>query len=318
MIRFDSDAKRADYSKMVRFDKFPSPASELGKCLKENPKLLISESEGVSSVIAIVIGSGCLHSADRILLENKHFLPGADPFYCGKGNVYMSHLLTSAGLNMYLALMALRFYPHNFLIEQGGNNNHLQVKKTHYDCLYWENEAGEQLPAVFEGYELDHVQNYTTRIAPAFMLKAYAIYQLEVRVAKTSDDLEKKKIQTALGDCYLQIAAIENSCRHAYYYFLDTALECYREVSPQYRTMQIAQVEGMIADREQGFERQQEASVEIDLINDSPRNSDETRSMSTDSGGSLHYRGNNANLQFTTPQKPLNSEERPLNKTKYS
>lgn len=223
--KFDSYRNNEDYNNILLYDTFPSSESTLAKNLKENPKLLVSETAASPSLITVIIANGCLFSADKILLENGQFVENADPFYCGTTNNYMSDLFTSVGLNIYLALMAFRFFSSSNLVEKIQDQIH--VKKTHYDSLYWVNIKNKKQPVTFEGFEAEQINQYTSQIAPYFMKEACKITELESELHHDISVLRRKEIQKNLGDWHLKVARMETCRCSTYLYFLKKSREYY-------------------------------------------------------------------------------------------
>ncbi len=259
MLSFDE----SDYLQMMVSDKLPADGSELAMSLKKNPKLLHSDvkksdSTYTWSIITRALGNGNLHAADFILKQNGQIKPSADPCYCGKIGGGISNLLRSASINFYLALVTLQCYAQRDKLTELINSESFIVRKTHYDCLYWEDARGEHHPAVIEADEdtpQSQINDYQRETAKFFMKMAYTAFQAEIQLSTTTSLIRKATINETLGGLYLHTAFMEDYSRYAFYYFLDKALGHYRAASLE---SQIVYLDDCVAHREELFETQRE------------------------------------------------------------
>ncbi|MBP9726689.1 MAG: hypothetical protein KBD83_04415 [Gammaproteobacteria bacterium] len=257
-----------DYLHMSNRGKVPLEASELGQLLKKNPKLLNSEFEAEDvpySVISMLLHAGHLVVADFILKKNGQIAPKADPSYCGQVNGGIPALLCSAGVNFYLALVTLQFYfqqnrlPELLAIDAIGKPF---IKKTHYDCLYYEDDKQIKHAVMIEANESEQqsdIDAYQETTAKLFMRIAYEAYKAErILLTTTAFPDEKEQAHRVLGHAFLRIAFMEDYSYHAFNYCLDQALTNYRQASLEDQGLYIETLETYIAHREQIFELQRE------------------------------------------------------------
>lgn len=268
MFSIDREEITSAYSGLLWQDVVPAKGGALEKILRQNPKLLaaaISDPDDLSSIVSIAYEEGSLCFADFVLMQNGRFLPGADPFYCGEEEGRVTTLLHSAGLNVYLALMTLRFYlqkselsseyqlVHLITVDGFGD---LHVRKTYNDCLYWDNQGAKCSAALNEN------RAYAERIAPWFMKKVYEVFQIECALTQARSLPERQDLHARLGEFYQCIAYMEDRNYRVFSYYLNKALEHYRQTSPSYQTENVRAFEECMPFQEQIFDLQAEKWTE--------------------------------------------------------
>ncbi|MES2204229.1 MAG: hypothetical protein V4496_03310 [Pseudomonadota bacterium] len=222
-------------------DKLPAKGSELEQLLRTNPRLLRKEidssRESRFSVISAALVFGSLHFADFILKKDSQMIAEADLFYCGKTKEGVDTLRYSAGLNIYCALYAFDFYVRqrklSELIEYDELGKLIAVKKTHYDCFYWEDENNVRRHASLQekANEINGVALYAETVAPWFMKIAYGIFQANNALNHAASKAAREDAHETLGKYYLTIAYMENHTSCTFNYFLKKAEEHYTQSS---------------------------------------------------------------------------------------
>lgn len=219
----------------------PSTDSDLGRRLKQNRQLLVTDvSERMpdrDTVALHVIGCGNLAAADFILLKNQRADAlqqlATDPSYCGEEKTSIFSLLESAGVNVYLALATLRFHHQRGMLPDlievvahtASAQPSLHIKKTHYDCLYWSKEkkhgncyiTPEEAPIEVEA-------EYRQYTAKYFLHTAYEMFeqeQITQHPRKTSS--EKAAAHVKLGETHLRVAHMEDVKIETYLWLLEQA-----------------------------------------------------------------------------------------------
>lgn len=251
-----------EYLEAIIDDLLPEEKGELATKLVRNPKLLISAfrpGDVPCSVICMAVNRGSFNFIDFILKKNGLFTEGADPWYCGNIQFSVPAALRSAGISFYLALVTLQFYSKENrlaeLVQTDALSKITRVVKTHYDCLYW-NDQGISRQAVLEEDQEDpgSVKNYQEKTAQWFMKIAYDTFQAETQLAKATTLLDQQETHAALGNSYLRIAYMEDYCQNSFFYFLDKALEHYRQAPIQDQRQYVEKIETYVAHRQQLFD----------------------------------------------------------------
>ncbi len=268
MFATSNDTER-EYLRMVSRGIVPNRESVLGQRLKNNPTLLDSEIDRSDdlyhgSVISIVLNGGNLNVADFILKQNGQIAPKADPSYGGQVNGGLPILLHSAAVNFYLALVTLQFYSQQGRLLELLTLDALGkpfIKKTHYDCLYWDDKGTSRLNRIEpdEYEQQSDIDAYQEATAKLFMKIAYEAHKAEMIVSRTTALPDhKEQAHLTLGHAFLRVAFMEDYSCYAFNYCLDQALAHYRQASLEHQGQYVETLETYIAHRAQIFELQRE------------------------------------------------------------